>query len=155
MILNLYSDTFPTIGKKFKIPQLTNRRTRALICFQSRLWTAKKRCGWRSSLSLSALHPRGGSGISGAEKSVDICEAVEHGCGKGQAHLLGCLGPEAQGLCKVMAEVGGEGPEGLKSIYESLSMGLCEQSALRIEHMMKPRLYGGPGLGVEEVRGLG
>jgi hypothetical protein len=35
--------------------------------------------------------------------------------------LSGCLGPGAQGLCKVMAEVGGEGPEGLKSIYESLS----------------------------------
>jgi hypothetical protein len=37
--------------------------------------------------------------------------------------LSGCLGPEAQGLCKVMAEVRGEGPEGLKSISESLSIG--------------------------------
>jgi hypothetical protein len=53
--------------------------------------------------------------------------------------LSGCLGPEAQGLCKVMAEVGGEGPEGLKSIYESLSIGFQVNRALRIEHMMKPR----------------
>jgi hypothetical protein len=68
--------------------------------------------------------------------------------------LSGCLGPEAQGLCKVMAEVGGEGPEGLKSIYESLSIGF-QVRALRIEHMMEPRLYGGLGLGVEEVRSLG
>jgi hypothetical protein len=69
--------------------------------------------------------------------------------------LSGCLGPEAQGLCKVMAEVGGKGPKGLKSIYESLSIGFQVNRALRIEHMMKPRLYGGLGLGVEEVRGLG
>jgi hypothetical protein len=58
-------------------------------------------------------------------------------------------------LCKVMAEVEGEGQEGLKSIYESLSIGFQVNRALRIEHMMKPRLYGGLGLGVEEVRGLG
>jgi hypothetical protein len=39
-------------------------------------------------LPTSTLHPRGGSGISRAEKSEGVCEAVEHGCGKGQAHLL-------------------------------------------------------------------
>jgi hypothetical protein len=37
--------------------------------------------------------------------------------------LSGCLGPEAQHICKQMAGVGGEGPEGLKNIYESLSIG--------------------------------
>jgi hypothetical protein len=39
-------------------------------------------------LPTSTLHPRGGSGISGAEKSEGIRKTVEHGCGKGQAHLL-------------------------------------------------------------------
>jgi hypothetical protein len=35
----------------------------------------------------------------------------------------------------------------MKKIYESLS--------IRIEHIMKRGLFGGFGLGVEEVRGLG
>jgi hypothetical protein len=57
--------------------------------------------------------------------------------------LSGCLGPKAQGLFKVMAEIGGEGPEGLKSRYdESLSIGFQVNRALRIEHMMESRLYG-------------
>jgi hypothetical protein len=94
-------------------------------------------------LPTSTLHPRGGSGVSGAEKSEGICKAVEHGCGKGQAHLLcnGVVRLSWQGLCKVMAKVGGEGPEGLKSISESLFIGFQVNRALRIEHMMRPRLY--------------
>jgi hypothetical protein len=60
------------------------------------------------------------------------------------------LDPRHKASCNVMAEVeGGKGPEGLKSIYESLSIGFQVNRALRIEHMMKPEL------GVEEVRGLG
>jgi hypothetical protein len=59
-------------------------------------------------------------------------------------------------ICKQMAGVGGEGPEGLKKIYESLSIGFQMNRAIRIEHiMMKRGLFGGFGLGVEEVRGLG
>jgi hypothetical protein len=53
-----------------------------------------------------------------------------------------------------MAGVGGEGPEGLKKIYESLSIGF-QQSHQHLEHIMKRGLFGGFGLGVEEVRGLG
>jgi hypothetical protein len=51
--------------------------------------------------------------------------------------LSGCLGPEAQHICKQMAGVGGEGPEGLKKIYESLSFQV--NRAIRIEL----RLHGG------------
>jgi hypothetical protein len=69
--------------------------------------------------------------------------------------LSGCLGPEAQHICKQMAGVGGEGPEGLKKIYESLSIGFQVNRTIRIEHIMKRGLFGGFGLGVEEVRGLG
>jgi hypothetical protein len=47
-----------------------------------------------------------------------------------------------------------EGPEGLKKIYESLSIGFQVNKAIRIEHIMKRGLFGGFGLGVEEVRGL-
>jgi hypothetical protein len=54
-----------------------------------------------------------------------------------------------------MAGVGGEGPEGLKKIYESLSIGFQVNRAIRIENIMKRGLFGGFGLGVEEVRGLG
>jgi hypothetical protein len=54
-----------------------------------------------------------------------------------------------------MAGVGGEGPERLKKIYESLSIGFQVNRAIRIEHIMKRGLFGGFGLGVEEVRGLG
>jgi hypothetical protein len=51
--------------------------------------------------------------------------------------LSGCLDPEAQHICKQMAGVGGEGPEGLKKIYESLSLGFQVNRAIRIEHLMK------------------
>jgi hypothetical protein len=47
-----------------------------------------------------------------------------------------------------LAEVGGEGPEGLKSIYESLSIGFQVNRALRIEHMMivrRSRIRSGRG----------
>jgi hypothetical protein len=49
----------------------------------------------------------------------------------------------------------GGGPEALREVYESLSIGFQVNRALRIEHMMKRSLYGGLGLGGEEVRGLG
>jgi hypothetical protein len=46
--------------------------------------------------------------------------------------------------------------EGLKKIYESLSIGFQVNRAIRIEHIIIKRgLFGGFGLGVEEVRGLG
>jgi hypothetical protein len=49
--------------------------------------------------------------------------------------LSGCLGPE---------------------VYESLSIGFQVNRAIKIiEHIMKRGLFGGFGLGVEEVRGLG
>jgi hypothetical protein len=51
--------------------------------------------------------------------------------------------------------MGGGGPEALREVYESLSIGFQVNRALRIEHMMKRSLYGGLGLGEEEVRGLG
>jgi hypothetical protein len=38
---------------------------------------------------------------------------------------------------------------------ESLSIGFQVNRAIRIEHIMKRGLFGGFGLGVEEVRGLG
>jgi hypothetical protein len=69
--------------------------------------------------------------------------------------LSECLGPEVQHICKQMAGVGGEGPEGLKKIFESLYVGFQVNRAIRIEHIMKRGLFGGFGLGVEEVRGLG
>jgi hypothetical protein len=53
--------------------------------------------------------------------------------------LSGCLGPEAQHICKQMVGVGGDGPEGLKKIYESLSIGFQVNRAIRIEL----RLHGG------------
>jgi hypothetical protein len=46
-----------------------------------------------------------------------------------------------------MAGDGGEGPEGLKKIYESLSIGFQVNRAIRIEHIMKRGLFGGFGLG--------
>jgi hypothetical protein len=51
-----------------------------------------------------------------------------------------------------MAGGGGEGPEGLKKIYESLSIGFQVNRAIRIEHIIKRGLFGGFGLGAEEVR---
>jgi hypothetical protein len=51
--------------------------------------------------------------------------------------------------------MGGGGPEALREVYESLSIGFQVNRALRIEHMMKRSLYGELGLGGEEVRGLG
>jgi hypothetical protein len=48
-----------------------------------------------------------------------------------------------------------KGGVGLKKIYESLSIGFQVNRAIRIEHIMKHGLFGGFGLGVEEVRGLG
>jgi hypothetical protein len=39
-----------------------------------------------------------------------------------------------------MAGVGGEGPEGLKKIDESLSIGFQVNRAIRIEHFMKRAL---------------
>jgi hypothetical protein len=69
--------------------------------------------------------------------------------------LSGCFGPEAQQMCKTVVEMGGDGPEALREVYESLSIGFQVNRALRIEHMMKRSLYGGLGLGGEEVRGLG
>jgi hypothetical protein len=59
--------------------------------------------------------------------------------------LSGCLGPDEQHICKQMAGVGGEGPEGLKKIYESLSIGFQVNRAIRIEHIMKRGLFGGFG----------
>jgi hypothetical protein len=40
-------------------------------------------------------------------------------------------------FCKQMAGVGGEGPEGLKKIHESLSICFQVNRAIRIEHIMK------------------
>jgi hypothetical protein len=63
----------------------------------------------------------------------------------------------ASGLSRYvkLAEMGGGGSEALREVYESLSIGFQVNRALRIEHMMKRSLYGGLGLGGEEVRGLG
>jgi hypothetical protein len=61
---------------------------------------------------------------------------------------------DQQSKC-VRAEMGGGGPDALREVHESLSIGFQVNRALRIEHMMKPSLYGGLGLGGEEVRGLG
>jgi hypothetical protein len=58
-------------------------------------------------------------------------------------------------MCKTIVEMGRGGPEALREVYESLSIGFRVNRALRIEHMMKRSLYGGLGLGGEEVRGLG
>jgi hypothetical protein len=57
--------------------------------------------------------------------------------------LSGCLA-EAQGLCKVRDRKG-----------SNPSTKVSPSVSKSTEHMMKPRLYGGLGLGVEEVRGLG
>jgi hypothetical protein len=43
----------------------------------------------------------------------------------------------------------------LKKISESLSIGFQVNRAIRIEHIIKRGLFGGFGLGVEDVRGLG
>jgi hypothetical protein len=43
--------------------------------------------------------------------------------------------------------MGGGGPDALREVHESLSIGFQVNRALRIEHMMKPSLYGGLGLG--------
>jgi hypothetical protein len=48
---------------------------------------------------------------------------------------------------------GGGEPDALREVHESLSIGFQVNRTLRIEHMMKPSLYGGFGLGGEEVRG--
>jgi hypothetical protein len=37
--------------------------------------------------------------------------------------LTGCLGPDAINLCKQKSNLTGEGPEGLKSIFELFSIG--------------------------------
>jgi hypothetical protein len=68
--------------------------------------------------------------------------------------LSGCFGLEAQQMCKTVTEMGGGGPEALREVYESLSIGFQVNRALGIEYMMKTSLYG-LGLGGEQVRGLG
>jgi hypothetical protein len=69
--------------------------------------------------------------------------------------LSGCFGPEAEQMCQTIAEMGGGGPDALREVHESLSIRFQVNRALRIEHMMKPSLYVGLGLGGEEGRGLG
>jgi hypothetical protein len=59
------------------------------------------------------------------------------------------------GATHLQADARGEASEGLKKRYESLSIGFQVNRAIRIEHIMKRGLFGGFGLGVEEVRGLG
>jgi hypothetical protein len=46
--------------------------------------------------------------------------------------LSGCFGPEAQQMCKTVVEMGGGGPEALREVYESLSIGFQVNRALRI-----------------------
>jgi hypothetical protein len=41
--------------------------------------------------------------------------------------LSGCFGPEAQQMCKTVAEMGGGGPEALREVYESLHWVPSEQ----------------------------
>jgi hypothetical protein len=55
--------------------------------------------------------------------------------------------PEAEQMCKTVAEMGEGGPDALREVHESLSIGFQVNRALRIEHMMKSSLYGGLGLG--------
>jgi hypothetical protein len=50
-------------------------------------------------------------------------------------------------MCKTAVEMGGGGPDALREVYESLSIGFQVNRALRFEHMMKRSLYGGLGLG--------
>lgn len=69
--------------------------------------------------------------------------------------LTGCLGPEAREFCKALAHFKEEGPEGLKKIYESISIGFQTNRAIRLDFMMKHKRYGGWGLGMRMVTGLG
>jgi hypothetical protein len=50
--------------------------------------------------------------------------------------LSGCFGPEAQEMCKTVAETGGGGPDALREVLS------IEFQVNRIEQMMKPSLRG-------------
>jgi hypothetical protein len=47
--------------------------------------------------------------------------------------LSGCFGPEALSKCKAVAEMGGGGPEALRKVYESLSIGVPGQYTQMLE----------------------
>jgi hypothetical protein len=56
-------------------------------------------------------------------------------------------------MCKTVVEMGGGGPEALREVYESLSIGFQVNRALRIEHMMKRSLWEGRKSGGSARRG--
>jgi hypothetical protein len=47
------------------------------------------------------------------------------------------MGPEAINLCKQMSNLTGEGPEGLKRIFELFSIGFQTNRAIRLAFMMR------------------
>jgi hypothetical protein len=56
------------------------------------------------------------------------------------------LAAPMRGVGLTVQENGGRGgPDALREVYESLSIGFQANRALRIEHMMKRSLYGGSG----------
>jgi hypothetical protein len=88
------------------------------------------------------------------QKSEGICKAVEHGRGKGQAHLL-CDRVVRLSRTRGTRPLSGN-DRGRRGRTRGAQIHLrksLHNRALRIEHTMEPRLYGGLGLGVEEVRG--
>jgi hypothetical protein len=92
--------------------------------------------------------------ICAAAKSIDLPRTRAHDSSltiRRECSVRRCSGPaEAEQMCKTVAEMGGSGPDALREVHESLSIGFQVNRALRIEHMMKPSLKGW-----EEVRGLG
>jgi hypothetical protein len=65
------------------------------------------------------------------------------------------MGPEAINLCKQMSNLTGEGPEGLKRIFELFSIGFQTNRAIRLAFMMREVRNRGLGLGARMVTGLG
>jgi hypothetical protein len=63
---------------------------------------------------------------------------------------LWCMGPEAINLCAEMSNLTGEGPEGLKSIFELFSIGF-QTNRVGMMRGPEPRT----GLGARMVTGLG
>jgi hypothetical protein len=58
-------------------------------------------------------------------------------------------------LCKQMSNLTGEGPEGLKRIFELFSIGFQTNRAIRLASMMREVRNRGLGLGARMVTGLG
>jgi hypothetical protein len=107
----------------------------------------------RSALCLVPFHPLRAGGA--------VCELV-WSTREGQAHLLwdrAVRMPRPRGATHLQAD-GRSRRRRSRGIEEDISksvhwFGFQVNRAIRIEHIMKRGLFGGFGLGMEEVRGLG